>query len=211
MGSPPPPAFPPHLHSISFVCPVRFPVVLSANQLPPCSLCFLQSSPLHLCLSTSLHLCLIASLVQFVFKSSLRQVMCFLPVVSRVHHLYFRSDNVATVLPDIVRETSKRAYENKPKTSNFSVRGKKKKKKREREIITLCTHTNINLNPEISSYLLLFLYVMILFCFSSRTSKQYDMQYNRKRNTLTTSPKTRNPRLPIFISDSTEKQAQSRL
>ena len=50
---------------------------------------------------------------------------------------------------------------------------------------------------------------MILFCFSSRTSKQYDMQYNTKRNTLTTSPKTRNPQLPIFISDFTEKQAQS--
>ena len=121
------------------------------------------------------------------------------------------ANSLTAVLPDIVRETSKRAYENKPKTSNFSVRGKKKKKKREREIITLCTHTNINLNPEISSYLLLFLYVMTLFCFSSRISNQYYMQYNRKRNTLTTSPKTHNPRLTILISDSTEKQAQSRL
>ena len=85
------------------------------------------------------------------------------------------------------------------------------KKKKRREIITLCTHTHITLNPKITLYLLLFLYVMILFCFSSRTSKQYDMQYNRKRNTLTTSPKTCNLRLPIFISDFTEKQAQSHL
>ena len=94
------------------------------------------------------------------------------------------------------------------KTSDFSVGGKKKKK----EIITPCIHTDITLNPEmyciVSLYLLLFLYVMILFCFSSRTSKQYDMQYNRKRNTLTTSPKTRNPRLPIFISDFTEITAR---
>ena len=51
----------------------------------------------------------------------------------------------------------------------------------------------------------------ILLCFSSRTSKQYDMQYNRKRNTLTTSPKTHYPRLPIFISNFTVKQAQSGL
>ena len=58
---------------------------------------------------------------------------------------------------------------------------KKKKKKKERDYYTLHTH-----------------------------KYQYDMQYNRKRNTLTTSPKTRNPRLPIFIRDSTEKQVQSR-
>ena len=98
-----------------------------------------------------------------------------------------------SVLPDknhiIARETSKRAYENKPKTSDVC---EKQKKTKNREIITLCTHTNIPLNPEMSLYLLLFLYVMILFCFSSRTSKQYDMQYKRKRNTLTTSPKTCN-------------------
>ena len=50
---------------------------------------------------------------------------------------------------------------------------------------SLHTHINITLNPEMywieSLHLLLFLYVMILFCFSSRTSKQYDIQYNRKR------------------------------
>ena len=44
----------------------------------------------------------------------------------------------ATVLLDIARETSKWAYENKPKTSQFSVRGKKKK---ERDYYTLHTHT----------------------------------------------------------------------
>ena len=59
---------------------------------------------------------------------------------------------------------------------------KKKKKKKERDYYTLHTH-----------------------------KYQYDMQYNRKRNTLTTSPKTHYPRLPIFISNFTVKQAQSGL
>ena len=99
------------------------------------------------------------------------------------------------VLPDIARETSKQA--------GLWKQAQNKQKKNLKEIITLCTHTGITMNPEmyciVSLYLLLFLYVMILFCFSSRNSKQYDMQYNRKRNTLTTSPKTCNPRLPIYI------------
>ena len=113
----------------------------------------------------------------------------------------------AAVLPDIVRETSKRAYENKPKTSDFSFRGRIKKKKRERDYCTLHTH---KYHPE-SRNIFVFIIIFICydpFCFSTRTSKQYDMQYNRKRNT---SSKTCNPRLPIFISDFAEKQAQSRL
>ena len=81
--------------------------------------------------------------------------------------------------------------------------------KKKRDIITLCTHTDITLNPYIycivSVHLLLFLYVKILFCFSSRTSKQYDIQYNKKRIEEEQAQKT----LPIFTSNFTEKQAQS--
>ena len=59
----------------------------------------------------------------------------------------------------------------------------------------------------VSLHLLLFLYVMILFC---GTSKQYDIQYNRKRIEEEQAQKNYDPQLPIFISDFTEKQAQSR-
>ena len=41
--------------------------------------------------------------------------------------------------------------------------------------------------------------------------KQCDIQYNRKRNTLTTSPKKHNPRPPIFISDFREKTSPKSL
>ena len=95
-----------------------------------------------------------------------------------------------SVLPDIARGLWKQAQNKRLLRKSF----------KKRRIITLYTHTKITLNPEISLYLLLFLYVTILFCFSSRTSKQYDMKYNSKRNTLTTSPKTCNLWLPIFIS-----------
>ena len=85
-----------------------------------------------------------------------------------------------SVLPDIARERSKQAYENKPKTSDFSVRGKKKKKKEKRE--RLLHFANTQISPWIQEYHCIhycFYMLWSLFCFSSRTSKQYDMQYNR--------------------------------
>ena len=62
----------------------------------------------------------------------------------------------ATVLLDIARETSKWAYENKPKTSDFSVCGKKKK---ERDFYTLHTH---KYHPE-SKNIIVFIIVFICY------------------------------------------------
>ena len=87
--------------------------------------------------------------IRFNFLS--RPKATFLP--SSTIFTFFPNTHRQSVLPDIARETSNWAYENKPKTSDFSVRGKKKTK---REIITLYTHTNITLNPEILLHLSLF-------------------------------------------------------
>ena len=61
-------------------------------------------------------------------------------------------------------------------------------KKKKREIITLCTHINITLDPEMYCIVSCFYYCCyrftIVFCFSSRTSKQYDIQYKRKNTRL---------------------------
>ena len=89
----------------------------------------------------------------------------------------------------------------KQATSSFVV------KKKERDYYTLHTHTYHPETRNVIVFIIVFLWCDP-FCFSSRTSKQYDMQYNRKRNTLTTSPKTRNLRLPIFISDFTESKPE---
>ena len=99
----------------------------------------------------------------------------------------------------------------KQATSPFVVKTIKKKKKKER--LLNFAHTQYILKPEISMYLLLFIYVIVIFfCFSFVTSKQYDMQHNGKRNTLTNKPQNPQPATTnIYKQLYKKKQAQSRL
>ena len=75
----------------------------------------------------------------------------------------------------------------KQATSPFVV-----KKKKETERLLHFAYTQISTWIQKYHCIHYCFYMLWPFYFSSRTSKQYDMQYNRKRNTLPTSPKTCN-------------------
>ena len=86
-------------------------------------------------------------------------------------------------------------------------------KKKEKSLHFALTHEYHPKSRNVLHYIIAFIIVYICydpFFFSSRTN-QYDIQYNRKRIEEEQAQKTCDPRLPIFISDFTEKQAQSRV